>query len=113
MDNYIFHLFNNYGFRYPTEIKNLFTLIKMVKLNPKFRLIKNRSHLILISINQESIPDEIEINVPEIIEKPLYLKVSVSNERDFGADETFDLEKLSLPLRLRKAKREIYSIQSV
>lgn len=105
LDNYIFHLFNNYGFRYPTEIKKLIYSDQNGEIkSKKFRLIKNRSQLILISINIESIPDEIEINVPEIIEKPLYLKVSVSNERDFGADETFDLEKLSLPLRLRKAK---------
>lgn len=104
-DNYLFHLFNPYGFSYPYELKKLIYSNKNGEIkSKKFRLIKNRSQLILIKINEFQIKDEIILKIPEIIEKPLYLKVSVSKERDFDADESFDFDKLSLPLRLRKMK---------
>lgn len=105
LENYLFHLFYNYGFNYPNEIKKLIHSDQNGEIkSKKFRLIKNRSQLIIISLNEVQIKDEIILDVPEVIEKPLYLKVSVSNERDVNADETFDFNKLRLPLRLRKAK---------
>lgn len=105
LHTYLFHLFSDYGFKYPFEVEKFITSDQNGEIRSEnFRMIKNREQIILTKNDESQFNEEIVINEDQILEKPLYLKVSTSNKRDSSATETFDLAKIEFPLRLRKHK---------
>lgn len=105
LHSYLHYLFFGYGFKHPSEIEKLMNSGKNGEIASKaYRLIKNRNELILSRIRPMSSSAEFIIEEDIILEKPLSLKVSKSDERDFSASETLDYDKIRFPLRLRKMK---------
>ena len=105
LQTYLYYLFSDFGFKHPLEVeKLLFSTNNGEIQSPKFRLIKNREEFILLPIQNEILSNEIEIKLNQMIEKPLYLKISKSEKRDFSASESLDLDAIQFPLRLRKQK---------
>lgn len=103
--SYLHSLFSEFGFKYPLEMEKLISSSKNGEIHSsKFRLIKNRDHLILISLIKDSFSNEIELKPNQIIEKPLYLRFSKSNFQDLNASESLDFTDIKFPLRLRKQK---------
>jgi len=103
-ETYLFYLFRSYGFQHPYEIQKLLVSENGEISSKTFRLIKNREELLLVPKTKNDFENEIELNQDEILEKPLYLKLLKSEERDFSAHESLDYEKIKFPLRLRKKK---------
>lgn len=106
LNTYLFHLFKDFGFRFPVEILKLIHAENNTEIrNEKFRLIKNRTHLILL--HQSNKVDENEFKIYEglPIEKPLYLKVSMARYKDESATQSLDADNIRFPLRLRKPKQ--------
>lgn len=100
---HLFHLFNDFGFKFPLEIKKLMNSNQNGEIISKtHRLIKNREELILISLKINVKDIEILLNPNEIIQKPLYLKLEKSDTRDLNADESLDFDLIKFPVRLRK-----------
>lgn len=96
-------MFSEFGFEYPAEVAKLIRSSNNVQISSKtHRLIKNRGQLILTAVKTEDKSTEIELNRGAIIQKPLYLKVLESDNKDEAATETFDAEKVKFPIRLRK-----------
>lgn len=105
LHSYLFHLFSRFGFNYPIEIEKLMDANEGSEINSiEFRLIKNREELILSKQAKISQSEEFIIEEGKLIQKPLNLRLSKSDERDFSATETLDYEEILFPLRLRKAK---------
>ena len=105
LQTHLYYLFSDFGFKHPLEVeKLLFSTNNGEIQSSKFRLIKNREEIILLPIQNESISNEIEIKLNQMIEKPLYLKISKSENRDLNASESLDLDAIHFPLRLRKKK---------
>jgi len=103
LHSYLHHLFFEYGFKHPPEIEKLMNADENGEIQSEhYRLIKNRSEFLLCEINSIESSTEFIIEEGEILENPLYLKFSKSEERDFSANETLDYEKISFPLKLRK-----------
>lgn len=102
-ETYLYYLFSEFGFEYPAEVAKLIRSSNNVQISSKtHRLIKNRGQLILTAVKTEDKSTEIELNRGAIIQKPLYLKVLESDNKDEAATETFDAEKVKFPIRLRK-----------
>ena len=100
---HLFHLFNDFGFKFPLEIKKLMNSNQNGEIISKtHRLIKNREELILTSLKINVKDIEILLNPNEIIQKPLYLKLEKSDTRDLNADESLDFDLIKFPVRLRK-----------
>ncbi|HUH35852.1 MAG TPA: tRNA lysidine(34) synthetase TilS [Moheibacter sp.] len=105
LNTYLFYLFKDYGFQFPLELKKLMEAENNREIQSEnYRLIKNRTHLILTQKRSEEVRSEIEIYQGQLIEKPLYLKVSISNCQDELATESLDAAQIRFPLRLRKPK---------
>lgn len=105
LHSYLFHLFSEYGFKHPAEIEKLMVANQGSEINSdKYRLIKNREELILSKKTKIDISEEFIVEEGKLIQKPLNLKLSKSEEKDYSATETLDYEKISFPLRLRKIK---------
>jgi len=105
LHSYLHYLFFEYGFRHPLEIEKLIYSNENGEINSEsHRLIKNRNELLLSGINPMEPSPEFIIREGIILEKPLSLKISKSDARDFSAHETLDYEKIKFPLRLRKIK---------
>src|SRR5690606_16043364 len=103
-ETYLFYFFKDYGFKHPIEIQKLLNSENGEIQSETYRLIRNRENLILMKRPSINSNFEIPLNLDEILEKPLYLKVSKSEVRDLAAQETLDSEKIKFPLRLRKKK---------
>lgn len=103
-ENYIFHLFSEYEFNTLEVLKLINSRNNGYLISNDFRLIKNRTQLILTENPKEIYDDEIDINQGQIIEKPIYLKVLKSDSRDLNASESLDCGNIEFPLRLRKPK---------
>ncbi|MDX9704925.1 MAG: tRNA lysidine(34) synthetase TilS [Weeksellaceae bacterium] len=105
LETYLFHLFSDFGFKFPLEINKLIHSENNGEIQSfSHRLVKNRKELLLFSKTIEDSSIETEINPNQIIKKPLYLKVSISEFRETSASEVLDAEKISFPLRLRKKR---------
>ncbi|SMC45410.1 tRNA lysidine(34) synthetase TilS [Moheibacter sediminis] len=101
----LFHLFSKFGFMHPLEIERLMDANEGSEINSnEYRLIKNRGELILSRQTKIKESEEFIVEDGKLIQKPLNLRLSKSEVRDFSASETLDVEKISFPLRLRKAK---------
>jgi len=105
LSSYLHYLFSGYGFKHVEEIEKLMNSDENGEISSKsHRLIKNRNELFLSEINQIEPSAEFIIQEDVILEKPLSLRISKSDERDFSASETLDYDKIKFPLRLRKIK---------
>lgn len=105
LHSYLFHLFSKFGFMHPIEIEKLMNANEGSEINSdEFRLIKNREKLILSKLTKINTSEEFIVEEGKLLQKPLNLKLSKSEVRDFSASETLDFDKISFPLRLRKAK---------
>lgn len=103
-ETYLFYLFSEYGFKHPFEIQKLVSSENGEIQSETHRLIRNRENLILMKREANTSNFEIPLNLDEILQKPLYLKVSKSEVRDLAAQETLDSAQIKFPLRLRKKK---------
>lgn len=102
---HLFHLFKDFKFTHPYEIEKLINSSNNGEIRSEtHRLIKNRTELHLVRINENKVPDEINLEEDKIIEKPLYLRIEKSEVKDSVASETLDFEKIEFPLRIRKVK---------
>ncbi len=105
LHSYLYYLFSDFGFKFPVEIEKLMNSNENGEITSKsHRLIKNREEMLLSEINPIDPSEEFIIEEDAILEKPLSLKFSKSDERDFSAHETLDYKKIKFPLRLRKIK---------
>lgn len=105
LHSHLFHLFSKFGFNYPIEIEKLMNANEGSEINSnEYRLIKNRENLILSKTTIITESEEFIVEEGKLMQKPLNLRLSKSDERDFSSSETLDYEKISFPLRLRKAK---------
>lgn len=103
--SYLFHLFQEFGFSHPYEIEKLLYSKSNGEIQSKtHRLIKDRNRFLLKKIEELERLDEIEIDEKKILEKPLYLRFSKSEEREPDSVESVDLDKIKFPLKLRKWK---------
>lgn len=105
LPSYLFHLFSSFGFIFPAEIQKLMNSKEGSEIQSnEYRLIKNREELILSKKTSIAPSEEFILEEDVFLEKPLSLRISKSNEGDLSAAETLDYNKISFPLRLRKAK---------
>lgn len=105
LHSYLHYFFSEFGFNHPLEIEKLIQSGESGEIRSEsYRLIKNRNELLLLKTEEIDLSAEFIMKEDEILEKPLYLKFSKSDERDFSAIETLDYGKISFPLRLRKIK---------
>lgn len=105
LHSYLFHLFSKYGFMHPIEIEKLMNANEGSEINSdEFRLIKNREKLILSQQTKINTSEEFIVEEGKLMQKPLNLRLSKSEAKDFSATETLDYDKISFPLRLRRVK---------
>lgn len=106
LESYLFHLFSIYRFKTPMELKKLIDSENSAEIqSATHRLIKDRTQLLLLPIDAtKNNDDDIEIYPNQIIKKPIYLKVSISETLTTETTEVLDADKISFPLRLRKIK---------
>lgn len=103
LDAYLYRLFEAYGFKHPQEIQKLIDSEHQGEITSStHRLIKNRANLLLSPKMEQNSTQVIELNPDSLIEKPLYLRLAKSNQRDEMATESLDLDQISFPMRLRK-----------
>lgn len=103
---YLHHLFHSYGFHHPYEIEKLMQSTQNGEIqSANYRLIKNRTEFLLIPRELEKNPTEIPLDIDQILEKPLYLRFSISKAAEAKATEVVDASRLKFPLKLRKPKQ--------
>jgi tRNA(Ile)-lysidine synthase len=107
--SYLYHLFQPFGFMYPYEIEKLiYSKENGEILSKTHRLIKDRKRFILKEREENEFPHEIEIDQDQILEKPLYLRFSKTEEREVNSTESVDFDTIKFPLKLRKWKAGDY-----
>lgn len=104
-DSYLFHLFKEYGFSSPQEIQKLMLAENSAEIcNEKFRLIKDRKHLILAPKKADKLKDFYLLKPPQNIDKPFEWKISLDQFKNSQNLITFDADNISFPLHLRKPR---------
>ncbi|MFA5620018.1 MAG: tRNA lysidine(34) synthetase TilS [Weeksellaceae bacterium] len=104
-ESILYHLFSPFDFYHPSEILKLIHSKNNGEIrSATHRLIKNRGEFILLEIEKQEEPMEIEFLENRIHENSINLKVELSGSKDPNATETLDAEKICFPLKLRKVK---------
>lgn len=105
LSSYLHHLFHPFGFAHPKEIEKLLKAQNNSEITSStHRLIKNEPNIWLKKKQEVGLYNEIELDQEQILEKPLYLRFSKSEQRDFNSSEAIDYDKIKWPLRLRKRR---------
>ncbi|AFL97680.1 tRNA lysidine(34) synthetase TilS [Ornithobacterium rhinotracheale] len=103
LDTYLFHLFKTYGFTAPQEIKKLIYAENSAEIaNENYRLIKDRKHLILTKNEKIDFDAIYFLALNEEIHKPFSWKFTLDQNKNSQNLITFDADKVSFPLKLRK-----------
>src|SRR5690606_24393629 len=106
LNAYLFELFKPYGFKNEIELLQLLTTLSGKQLlSESHRLIRNRAHLLLTSLESDTFQDEYTIDQEQkSIRIPVQLTFEVTASKTTVSKDAIlvDKEKLKFPLILRK-----------
>jgi len=112
LNAYLFELFKPYGFKNEIELLQLLTTLSGKQLlSESHRLIRNRAHLLLTSLESDTFQDEYTIDQEQkSIRIPVQLTFEVTASKTTVSKDAIlvDKEKLKFPLILRKRQNGDY-----
>lgn len=103
-EDYVFYLFQEFGFRHPTEIIKLMSAQNSAEIqSEKYRLIKNRTQFIIKKLNNEN---SLSLSIPQADFKLVEMKWELEKSRCKNPKTiiSFDLKLIKFPLHLRLRK---------